>query len=77
MDQEVLRGELGFTGAVFSDDLPMAGAVARGTVTDRAASALEAGCDFALVCNDNRDGPGFGLASSGSAPRTSTRGSLA
>ncbi len=50
---QVLRREFGFTGAVFSDDLLMAGAGAAGTVSERAAIALGAGCDFALVCNDN------------------------
>ncbi len=49
---KVLRRELRFTGAVFSDDLLMAGASAAGSVTDRAAAAFDAGCDFALVCND-------------------------
>ncbi|MBA3254513.1 MAG: beta-N-acetylhexosaminidase [Burkholderiaceae bacterium] len=50
--KKVLREKLGFTGAVFSDDLLMAGAGAAGTVAQRAEAAFNAGCDFALVCND-------------------------
>ncbi|MEE9265097.1 MAG: beta-N-acetylhexosaminidase [Gammaproteobacteria bacterium] len=50
--QRVLRGELGFTGAVFSDDLGMAGASLAGGATAQAALALDAGCDMVLLCND-------------------------
>ena len=50
--QEILRKQLGFNGAIFSDDLSMYGASVVGDFEQRARQALMAGGDMALVCNN-------------------------
>jgi beta-N-acetylhexosaminidase len=58
--KEILRGQLGFTGAIFSDDLSMEGArhLEGGALSysEAAALALNAGCDLVLLCNQSLDG---------------------
>lgn len=45
----IIRGEIGFDGALMSDDLSMQ--ALSGTIAERTAAALSAGCDLALHCN--------------------------
>ncbi len=55
--QDILRGRLGFDGAVFSDDLSMEAARRIDgellSYVDAALAALGAGCDLALLCNQS------------------------
>ena len=49
MVQQVIRGFIGFTGLLMSDDVSM-GALS-GTIAERSHAALAAGCDVVLHCN--------------------------
>jgi beta-N-acetylhexosaminidase len=49
MVQQVIRGSIGFTGLLMSDDVSM-GALS-GTIAERSHAALAAGCDVVLHCN--------------------------
>lgn len=62
---DILRGQLGFGGAIFSDDLTMEGArhlEGRSLPYDEAAAmALNAGCDLVLMCNQSNVNGGRAL----------------
>ncbi len=66
--QHILRGELGFRGVVFSDDISMAAATGVGGIGARIEAHRKAGCDLVLVCKPDivgaalatqRDVPGY------------------
>jgi beta-N-acetylhexosaminidase len=50
---EIIRGEIGFTGLLMSDDLGMKALT--GPFDTRAAAALAAGCDVVLHCDGNME----------------------
>ncbi|MBB5371815.1 beta-N-acetylhexosaminidase [Acidocella aromatica] len=53
--REIIRGKIGFTGTLVSDDLAM-GALSGATPAERALAALAAGCDIALYCPGDMEG---------------------
>lgn len=53
--QTILRKQLNFTGAIFTDDLSMKAVQHMGTISERIRLALQAGCNGLLVCNCRKD----------------------
>jgi len=51
--KEIIRGHIGFDGLLLSDDLSMR--ALGGSLADRAARSLAAGCDIALHCSGRMD----------------------
>jgi beta-N-acetylhexosaminidase len=49
---KLLREDVGFEGAVFSDDLEMKAITERYSIEEAGVLAIEAGCDLLLVCSD-------------------------
>lgn len=50
---EIIRGEIGFSGALMSDDLSMK--ALGGSFEERTKASLDAGCDLILHCNGDMD----------------------
>lgn len=52
---DIIRGEIGFQGLLFSDDLAMKALDSYGDMITRVHMALAAGCDIAVPCHTNFD----------------------
>jgi beta-N-acetylhexosaminidase len=63
---EVIRDWIGFDGLLISDDLSMN--ALEGSLGDRAAAALAAGCDIALHCNGDPEEMAAVVAAAGAMP---------
>jgi len=50
----ILRGRIGYTGAICCDDLSMEGARVAGNAVEGGIAALNAGCDLLLLCNQSK-----------------------
>ncbi|WP_030149337.1 glycoside hydrolase family 3 protein [Mycetocola saprophilus] len=53
--QDLLRGELGFTGVIVTDALDMTGASGKTGIPEAAVRALAAGCDLLCIGSNNTD----------------------
>ena len=69
--KDVVRGHIGFDGLLLSDDLSMQ--ALGGTLGERAARALAAGCDIALHCNGQPDEMAEVAANTGAMTRDAVR----
>jgi beta-N-acetylhexosaminidase len=52
---DLLRGELGYQGIIFTDDLDMKAVAAEYGAPEAAVLAIDAGCDGVLICSGNPD----------------------
>ncbi|MEM7052094.1 MAG: glycoside hydrolase family 3 N-terminal domain-containing protein [Acidobacteriota bacterium] len=68
---DLLRGELGFRGVAFSDDLEMKALDRWGSLPERTRAALEAGCDGLLICRRLAEAPA--VAEALAAPELASR----
>ncbi len=50
--KDILRNQIGFSGAIISDDLSMKGTDYLGDISTKVCKALDSGCNIILVCND-------------------------